>query len=33
VNLVEQPQQPLEIRDSTLTVPIRASGLATVVLE
>jgi hypothetical protein len=32
-NLVEQPQQPLEIRDSALTVPIWASGLATVVLE
>ncbi len=32
-NLVEQPQQPLEMHESTVTVPIRASGLATVVLE
>jgi len=32
-NLVEQAQQPLEIRQSAVAVPIRGSGLATVVLE
>jgi len=32
-SLVEQPQQPLEIRQSAVAVPIRGSGLATVVLE
>lgn len=32
-NLVEQPQQTLEVDRSAVVVPIRASGLATVVLE
>jgi hypothetical protein len=32
-NLVEEPQGPLEIRDGTIAVPIRGSGLATVRVE
>lgn len=32
-NLVEVPQQPLEVRNGKVSVPIRASGVATVVLE
>lgn len=32
-NLVEVPQGPLEVRQSTVAVPIRARGLATVSLE
>ncbi|MHB1037129.1 MAG: glycoside hydrolase family 38 N-terminal domain-containing protein [Pirellulales bacterium] len=32
-NLVETPQGPLEIRDGTIAVPVRGSGLATVRVE
>jgi len=32
-NLMEEPQGPLEIRDGTIAVPVRASGLATVCVE
>ena len=32
-NLVEDPSQPLEIRDGVVAVPIRAHGLATVRIE
>lgn len=32
-NLVEEPQGELELKDSTIGVPIRASGLATVLVE
>jgi alpha-mannosidase len=32
-SLVEEPQQSVEIRQSTLSVPIRGSGLATVLVE
>ena len=32
-NLVEVPQQPLEVRDSTVAVPVRASGVATLLVE
>lgn len=32
-NLVEMPGEPLEVRDGTIAVPLRASGLATVVVE
>jgi len=32
-NLVEVPQQELEVRDSTVAVPIPASGVATLLLE
>ncbi len=32
-SLVEEVQEPLEIRDSAVAVPIRACGLATVLLE
>ncbi len=32
-NLVEEPSQPLEVRDHTIAVPIRAHGLATVRIE
>jgi hypothetical protein len=32
-NLVEVPQGPLEVRDGTIAVPIRGSGLATVRVE
>jgi alpha-mannosidase len=32
-NLVEEPQGALEIRDNVIAVPIRASGLATVIIE
>ena len=31
--LVEEPKQPLAILDSTVVVPIRGAGLATVALE
>ncbi|MGQ9574254.1 MAG: glycosyl hydrolase-related protein [Thermoguttaceae bacterium] len=32
-NLVEEPLGPLEVREGLITVPIRASGLATVRAE
>jgi len=32
-NLVEEPQGELELKDGTIAVPLRASGLATVLLE
>jgi len=32
-NLVEEPHEPLEIRDGTITVPLRGRGLATVRVE
>ena len=32
-NLVEEPAEPLEVRGGTIAVPIRASGLATVMVE
>jgi alpha-mannosidase len=32
-NLVEAPGEPLEVRDGTVTIPLRGSGLATVRVE
>ena len=32
-NLVEEPQEPLEIKDDVIAVPIRGSGLATVMID
>ena len=32
-NLVEVPQEELEVRQSTVTIPVRGSGLATVAVE
>jgi alpha-mannosidase len=32
-NLVEEPQGELEIKDQVLSVPLRGSGLATVLLQ
>jgi len=32
-NLVEEPQGELELKDATIAVPLRASGLATVMVE
>jgi alpha-mannosidase len=32
-NLVEEPQGPLEVKDRVISVPIRGSGLATVMVQ
>jgi alpha-mannosidase len=32
-NLVEEPQGPLDVQDNVIAVPIRGSGLATVLVE
>jgi hypothetical protein len=32
-NLVEEPQEALEIKDNVIAVPVRGRGLATVMVE
>ena len=32
-NLVEEPQGELEVKDGAIAVPVKANGLATVIVE
>jgi len=32
-NLIEVPGEPLEVRDGTITVPVRGAGLTTVMID